>query len=167
MTSPDISPLILDFAATCRVSLDKYELSAACRRITRYLSQHLLDATFLEACFTTQDWEGRKVIYRDERLGFCICAHINTGFKEASPHNHGETWAIYGQAEGQTDMSEWEETEKAGVVRKSKSYMMNPGDAHLYPQGMIHSPKRSIAGKLVRIEGQDMDTVSRNTFTPE
>ncbi|MTI12871.1 hypothetical protein [Sansalvadorimonas verongulae] len=167
MTPQNIPARVLDFAATCRVSLEKYELDTACQRITHALRKRLVDRAFLNDCFTTEDWEGRKIIYKDEQFGFCICAHINNDHKEAPPHNHGETWAIYGQAAGHTEMSEWEQTEHAGIVRKIKAYTMGPGDAQLYPQGAIHSPIRRLPGKLVRVEGQDLDTVEQDSFTPE
>src|ERR1700756_2716445 len=55
----------------------------------------------------------RKVLYEDPELGFCILAHVNHGAKESQPHDHGKYWAIYGQAEGETVMSDWQLVEPA------------------------------------------------------
>ena len=159
---------IRDFAASCRVSLEKFELETACQQLTKHLAKHLKDPVFLKACFGPADWEGRKVIYEDEQFGFCLCGHISHGPKEAKPHNHGDTWAIYGQVEGQTEMAEWALTASTqGTVSKIKSYTMNPGDARLYPQGTIHSATRYKPEKLIRIEGKNLDDVERSFFTPE
>ena len=39
----------------------------------------------------------RHVLYEDPELGFCILAHNYAGSKESPPHDHGPSWAIYGQ----------------------------------------------------------------------
>ena len=40
----------------------------------------------------------REVLYEDPELGFCICGHVYSGPAIGSPHDHGPSWAIYGQA---------------------------------------------------------------------
>ncbi|WP_281647889.1 hypothetical protein [Parendozoicomonas sp. Alg238-R29] len=169
---------LLDFAATCRVSIEKYDQDTACKRIVKYLGQQLFNPQFLKACFGAADWEGRKIIYADDQFGFCICAHIthithiNSVQKETPPHNHGPSWAIYGQAAGHTEMTDWELTapvnkEPLGKVQKLRTYPLNPGDVHYYPAGAIHSLLRAQPGRLIRIEGQNFDHLERSTFEPE
>ena len=102
----------------------------------------------------------RQVIYEDPELGFCICGHLNRGAKEANPHDHGSSWAIYGQAFGETEMSEWEIVEpaseaKPGKVRRTKVYSLKPGMAHLYNESEVHSPKRVAATGLIRAHAGD------------
>jgi hypothetical protein len=114
----------------------------------------------------------RKVLYEDPELGFCILAHVNWGAKESPPHDHGPTWAIYGQARGETEMSDWELIEpasqsKPGKVRRSKVYTLTPGMAYVYNEGDLHSPRRSAPTRLIRLEGKNMDTVSRLAYKPE
>jgi hypothetical protein len=41
---------------------------------------------------------GLKVLYEDPKLGFQILAHINDKARVSPPHDHGASWAIYGQA---------------------------------------------------------------------
>src|SRR5690242_12469063 len=55
----------------------------------------------------------RKILYEDPELGFCILGHVNHGARESKPHDHGPTWAIYGQARGKTIMSDWSMLEPA------------------------------------------------------
>jgi predicted metal-dependent enzyme (double-stranded beta helix superfamily) len=108
----------------------------------------------------------RKILYEDPQLGFCILAHVYQGAKESNPHDHGPTWAIYGQARGETVMSDWAVVEpaaegKPGKVRRARSYTLVPGMAHVYNEGDVHSPKREGPTRLIRIEGQNMDKVRR------
>ena len=106
------------------------------------------------------------MLYEDPELGFTILAHAYEGAKNSKPHDHGPSWAIYGQASGETIMTDWEclsrptETQ-AGKARRIRDYAMKPGDAHLYDPGVLHSPRRDGATRLLRIEGQNMDRVKR------
>jgi hypothetical protein len=51
---------------------------------------------------------GLKLLYEDPKLGFQMLAHINDKARVSPPHDHGASWAIYGQATKYTDMIEWE-----------------------------------------------------------
>jgi hypothetical protein len=108
----------------------------------------------------------RKVIYEDPELGFCILAHAYEGAKESKPHDHGPSWAIYGQASGETVMTDWERVEpataeKPGKARHLRDYVLKPGMARLYNEGDMHSPRRDGPTRLIRIEGMNMDKVKR------
>jgi len=108
----------------------------------------------------------RKIIYEDPELKFCILAHAYAGAKESAPHDHGPSWAIYGQARGETIMTDWALVEQAtesktGKVKHVRSYVLTPGTARVYNEGDLHSPKREAPTRLIRIEGQNLDKVKR------
>jgi len=89
------------------------------------------------------------VLYEDAELGFTILAHGYTGAKSSNPHDHGPSWAIYGQADGETIMTDWEclarPSETApGKAKHIKDYVMKPGDAYLYDIGVLHSPAQKL-----------------------
>ena len=70
------------------------------------LKQVLTDAEFV-AKYLREDTREREVIYEDPKLGFCILAHHYRGPKDSPPHDHGPSWAIYGQAKGETLMNDY------------------------------------------------------------
>jgi hypothetical protein len=112
----------------------------------------------------------RKILYEDPELGFCILGHVYEGARESAPHDHGPSWAIYGQARGETLMNDWEIVEppragQPGLVRHRRAYRLTPGMAHVYNEGDVHSPRRDGPTRLIRIEGRNMDTVGRASFT--
>ncbi len=63
-------------------------------------------------------------------------------------------WRIVKAAEG----------DAPALVEPVKTYLMKPGDAHLYDVGAVHSPKREAPVKLIRIEGKNLDTVKRSNI---
>lgn len=82
-----------------------------------------------------------------------------------------ERRAIYGQADGVTEMNEWDlvappEGEKPGKVKLNKTYTMKRGDAYVYNEKELHSPSRDSPTKLIRIEGTNLDFVKRDRFEP-
>jgi predicted metal-dependent enzyme (double-stranded beta helix superfamily) len=157
-----------EFAAQCHDIL-KAEPGPAGRHRVRALLQNVLkDPGFVASQFSDETPE-RKIVYEDPELGFCILAHSYRGAKESPPHDHGPSWAIYGQARGETEMSDYELLEKAtadrpGKVKKLRNYKLTPGIAHVYNEGDLHSPKRDGPTWLIRIEGTNMEKVNRLKF---
>ncbi len=82
------------------------------QKILGIVSKALLDKAFLDKYVTAEQCKPRKVLYEDPELGFCICGHVYNEAKTGGPHDHGPTWAIYGLAEGTTEMTDWKIIEK-------------------------------------------------------
>ena len=156
------------FAAECHRLLKDTPGPVGREKVCALLQDVLKDEAFI-AQHLDDDVPERKIIYEDPELGFCILAHHNRGAKESAPHDHGPTWAIYGQALGETLMNDWALVESAaegkpGKVRHVRSYPLKPGMAHVYNEGDLHSPKREGATKLIRLEGTNMDKVRRLAY---
>jgi hypothetical protein len=138
------------------------------KKVCALVQDVLKDEDFV-ATHLHDDVPERKILYEDPELGFCILGHVNHGAKESKPHDHGPTWAIYGQARGKTIMSDWAMLEpasedKPGKVRLVKEYTLTPGDAHLYNEGDLHSPRRESSTRLIRIEGRNVDKIRRLAY---
>ena len=162
-------PQTLDgFAAQCRKILLAENNPAGRSKVCALLQDALKDEDFVASNLPDGTPE-RKILYEDPDLGFCILAHNYQGPKESAPHDHGPSWAIYGQARGVTSMSDWElleaaSAEKPGKVRKKREYKLTPGVAHVYNEGDLHSPARADSTRLIRIEGTNMERVKRFKF---
>jgi hypothetical protein len=131
--------------------------------------QHALaDPEFVAAAFAGRT-AAREVVYEDGEFGFCICLHVLRGGAAGGPHDHGPTWAIYGQADGITEMTDWRVVrpaagEEPAQVEPVATYEMRPGDVHFYGPGDVHSPRRLDDSRLVRIEGRNLDGVARSRY---
>jgi hypothetical protein len=156
------------FAAECHRLLTAQPGPEGRQKVCALLQVVLKDDGFL-AAHLGDDVPERKILYEDPTLGFCILAHVHQGAKESQPHDHGPSWAIYGQARGETVMSDWTLVEpaaegKPGKVRLARSYSLKPGVAHVYNEGDLHSPRRDGPTRLIRIEGTNMDKVRRLAY---
>jgi predicted metal-dependent enzyme (double-stranded beta helix superfamily) len=153
------------FAASCHDILKAEPGPGGRRKVSSLLQEVLKDEKFV-ATHIADGVPERKILYEDPELRFCILAHNYRGAKESLPHDHGPSWAIYGQARGETEMSDYElleaaKPDKPGKVRKLRTYKLAPGVAHVYNEGDLHSPKRVASTRLIRIEGVNMETVKR------
>jgi hypothetical protein len=156
------------FAAECRTILNAEPGPSGRRQICTRLEALLKDSAFA-AEIVTEATPERKVVYEDPALGFCILGHNYKTAKDSSPHDHGPSWAIYGQARGETEMTDFELVEpasegKPGKARALREYKLTPGQAYLYNEGDLHAPRRRGPTQLIRIEGLNMDRVKRLKF---
>ncbi len=139
--------------------------------ICTLVSKALLDRDFVAQHLTADQCRPRKVLYEDPELEFCICGHVYEKPAQGEPHDHGPTWAIYGLALGDTEMTDWRIVKEGGgnsasLVEPVGTHAMKPGDCQFYEVGAIHSPKRNGLTKLLRIEGRNLDRVQRSNIKP-
>lgn len=156
------------FAKFCHDTIKAHPGAAGREKVCGALRELLVDQAFV-AKYLSDDTPERKVLYEDPEFGFCILAHHYRGAKDSPPHDHGPSWAIYGQAVGETAMNDWSLVEapageKPGKVRHKRTYSLTPGVAYVYNEGDLHSPSRKTSTKLIRIEGINMEKVKRAKF---
>jgi hypothetical protein len=156
------------FAAECHTILQSEPGPSGRRQICMRLEELLRDPGFVAAALSDTTPE-RQVLYEDPELGFCVLAHQYKGAKDSPPHDHGPSWAIYGQAKGETEMTDFALVApaaegKPGKARPVRTYKLTPGTAYLYNEGDLHAPRRSGPTSLIRIEGLNMDRIKRLKF---
>jgi predicted metal-dependent enzyme (double-stranded beta helix superfamily) len=162
-----------------------YELSAFTRHVRQALIKDPGPAgreevrLLLEKLLRDQDFIQRycgedrpaklEVLYEDPDLGFQVLAHINGKARVSPPHDHGESWAIYGQATRYTDVTEWERADDRAEIghadlKAKASYRLEPGHAAIYQDGMIHSIDYPDRSRFVRVTGTNLDRIPRVMF---
>jgi len=156
---------IEQFAADCHAALKADPGTAGRQKVRDLVAQALKQPDFI-ATYIPDGTPERHVLYEDPELGFTILAHGYTGAKSSKPHDHGPSWAIYGQADGETIMSDWEllsppNDGQPGKVRLVRNYKLKPGAAYVYNEGDLHSPRREGSTRLIRIEGRNVEKIKR------
>lgn len=165
-----MSSTLPSFAARVREILEANDTPAGRERVAALLRDALKDRRFVESLFDAASPE-RKVVYEDPELGFCILAHRYTDARSSGPHDHGPSWAIYGQADGETTMTDWvpvgaPSADGRAKVKKVREYTLTPGAAQVYNEGAIHAPSRPGPTRLIRIEGVNLEGVRRGKYEP-
>ena len=157
------------FVADSRAALKRDPGPNGREEVRRNLERLLANKDFVEKYCGEQVPRGLKVLYEDPELGFQVLAHINDKARVSPPHDHGASWAIYGQASHYTDMIEWEREDdgsKPGEakLKPMKKYRLLPGHAGIYQDGKIHSIDYPDRARFIRVTGTNLDNIQRVRF---
>ena len=159
------------FCTDIREILSQRDDRAARDQIRQRLESLLTDETFCGEYVADDTPPGVTEIYQDAELGFCVLAYNMAGPRKSPPHDHGSSWAVYGQARGYTDMTIWQITAEHDAthvdVEPSNDFRLNKGEAGLFDVGEIHSIEYEEGAKFVRVTGTDMKLVERRVYDHE
>ena len=163
-------PYDLDqFIADCRAALTRDPGPAGREEIRMNLSRLLGNRDFVEATCGETAPLGLKLLHEDPALGFQVLAHVNDKARKSPPHDHGDSWAIYGQATGYTEMTEWERIDDHSdpahaELRQTRKYRLMPGEVGVYQDGAIHAIDYPDRARFVRVTGTNLDRIRRASF---
>jgi predicted metal-dependent enzyme (double-stranded beta helix superfamily) len=154
------------FIADCRSTLSRDPGPAGREQVRANLERLLANGDFVREYCSDDAPRGLKVLYEDPTLGFQILAHINDKARVSPPHDHGASWAIYGQATKYTDMIEWVREDdgkdpKHAKLKPIKKYRLTPGKAGIYQNGAIHSIDYPDDARFIRVTGTNLDKINR------
>lgn len=164
-----MNPVIEDLASDCHDILEKDPGPEGLEQVRRRLEEILTNEAVIKDVVGPDKDSPRDILYEDPELGFCIIAHVYKDASVRNPHDHGPSWAIYGQVEGVTEMTEFRLVEKPkdgrpGKAEPVKTYNLEPGMAVAYEPGKLHAPVRHGPTRLIRIEGINMETIKRDKY---
>ena len=162
-------PYDLDqFIADCCASLTRDPGPAGREEVRRRLERLLANPDFVQAYCGDDAPGGTKILYEDPKLGFQVLSHCYDKPNVSPPHDHGASWAIYGQAAKYTEMTEWDRTQSGASghadLKAVKKYRLNPGQAGIYQDGRIHSIDYPAKARFVRVTGVDLEKIPRHKF---
>ncbi len=160
------------FIADCRSTLAADPGPSGREQVRANLEKLLGNPAFIREYCSDDVPRGLKVLYEDDKLGFQVLAHINDKARVSPPHDHGDSWAIYGQATKYTDMIEWEREDdgsdpKHAKLKPVKKYRLTPGKAGIYQDGTIHSIDYPDYARFVRVTGTNLDKIDRIKIDPK
>jgi predicted metal-dependent enzyme (double-stranded beta helix superfamily) len=145
----------------------------AARQTTRQNLERLLHNEEFLAQYCGPDAKpGIQTIHRCPDTGFNVLVHVYEKGKAGPPHDHGGSWAIYGQADGHTIMTTWKRTddrseEGRAKIEKDKTFRLDPRMAGTFEPGEIHSIEISDGSRFVRVTGTDLNKIETLVFNPQ
>lgn len=160
------------FAADCRAILKQDPGPAGREQVTGKLRTLLMEDDFVAAHCGPDARVGSNLIYEDSELGFQVLAHVMDKGYAGGPHDHGASWAIYGQAVKHTDMTEWRRTDDGSVlgkatIEKEKTYRMERGQTGIFQDRAIHSIAYPAGARFIRVTGTNLETIARGRYNIE
>jgi hypothetical protein len=158
-----------DFSADCHRILKAHPGADGRDQVRRKLEQLLMEDEFIDAYCGPDATGGANVLYEDAELGFQILSHVMDKEHVGGVHDHGDSWAIYGQAVGHTDMTEWKRTDDGSVdgkatVEKDNEYRLERGQAGIFANHAIHSIGYPAGSRFIRLTGVDLETIPRGRY---
>ena len=113
-------------------------------------------------------------LWGNEGSGMQILFHGADTPKKGSPHDHGQSWALYFQVTGVTEMTTYDRTTGepgqpgAAILEKVDERDVTPGNAMFFGPQVIHSTQHSSPpARWIRVTGTDLDFAERLRFSIE
>lgn len=158
-----------DFVKDAQAALKAQNGPAGRGQVRVLLEKLLANRQFVDQAVGADAPLGTRKLYEDKDLGFVVLAHCNAKPHKSPPHDHGSSWAVYGQAVKYTDMSEYRRVDPGTGAGEAKlehvrSYRLEPGHAGVYDVGAIHAIDYPEGSRFVRVTGRDLDYVQRLKF---
>lgn len=160
-----------EFCADLR-GLLKEKGHAGLPEIAERLKRLLVNPAFVAETFEGENaGVARQVLYHDAETDAYVLAHVHAPGKSGVPHSHGTSWAIYGNARGDTEMTEWRRVNPAdedqAVLEAYDRYLLSPGETRAYGPHVIHSTAHPDGAWVIRITGTDLEKLPRYYFRPK
>ena len=161
------------FCADCRNAYDQNTGEADLEIIRQNLEKLIKEnPEFIEKSCGANAEYGVNELYTDPQNGFIVYAHNIKVGRKSPPHDHGASWAIYGQAKKFTDMTEYrrlDDKTKAGhaKIEETKKYRLDFGMAGKFGPHAIHQIHFEDEARFIRVTGADLFKEDTLTYDPE
>ena len=160
------------FCSDCRDVLTSQPGPNGREKVRSKLEDLLKEPDFLKAECGFKAKPGIRTIYRDKETGFNVLVHVYDSGKKGPPHDHGKSWAVYGQAEKWTDMTLWKCTDDGlkqdfSELKEDRSFRLEAGKAGTFEIGEIHSIQFPDGARFVRVTGTDLDKIPTKRYNLE
>jgi predicted metal-dependent enzyme (double-stranded beta helix superfamily) len=160
------------FVAEVRATLRHGSGAAELEDVRQKLAKLLANGEFVERTCGAAAADGLHRLHVDKELGFEVLAHVNEKARKSPPHDHGESWAIYGQATGYTDMTEYRRVDNGSdpehaSLEQTRRYRLQPGEVGVFAGTSIHAIDYPDKSRFIRITGTNLDAIDRIAYDEE
>ncbi|NQV55466.1 MAG: hypothetical protein HQ503_06375 [Rhodospirillales bacterium] len=158
-----------NFCNDCRSEIDGNKGAANLDAIRGHLEKLLTNEDFIQEHCSPDAEVGTHELYHDEETDFLLLAHIQADGRTSPPHDHGASWAIYGQAVGWTEMTEYDRKDDGtedghAELEVRKKYRLEPGNAGYFASHAVHSIHFPEKSRFIRVTGTDLTKLATKRF---
>ena len=157
------------FIEDCREALRTDPGTPGVQAVSDNMRKLLENKDFVEEVFGPDAEIGVHRLHEDGEMDFVVLAHVNDPARISPAHDHGDSWAVYGQTTGHTDMTCYDRVdggEGAGPaeLKISDTYRLEVGEVGMYDVGEIHSIDYPDGARMLRVTGRDLARFPRLVF---
>jgi predicted metal-dependent enzyme (double-stranded beta helix superfamily) len=157
------------FIKDVRTTLRRGSGPAELEDVRKRLATLLANSSFVRRTCGPAATGGLHRLHVDGELGFEVLAHVNEKARKSPPHDHGASWAIYGQAIGYTDMSEYRRVDdgsnsEQAKLERTRQYRLNPGEVGVFAGSAIHAIDYPDKSRFIRVTGTNLDAIERVAY---
>jgi predicted metal-dependent enzyme (double-stranded beta helix superfamily) len=158
-----------EFCNDCRDAIRKDRGNGGREVIRRNLEKLLRNKELVDKECAPGRERGTYTLYHDPDFDFHVLAHCFDKGTVSPPHDHGNSWAIYGQARHHTDMRVGRRTDDGGrnghaELEVKDKYRLNVGDVGVFNPGDIHSIDFPEGARFIRVTGTDLNQVDQAVY---
>lgn len=151
----------LDAAAVLKTGSTRQHVE----NVKAHMERLLVDPAFVKEYFSDRQEIGLKRIHVDP-LGFEVMTYRYEEARKSNPHDHGDSWAIYGQVAEYTEMTEWDRLDDGtdpdrARLKPNPAYRLTPGKAGVYYGRQLHSTQTPVGTRYLRVTGTDLENIER------
>ena len=155
-----------DFSRDTREILKAGTSRSQVEKVKAHMERLLVDPQFVKEHFGDKQPLGLHRIYADPQLGFEVMTYRYDEARKSNPHDHGDSWAIYGQVAEYTEMTLWQRTDDGAnpdyaKLKAGKPYRLTPGKAGVYYGRELHSTATPVNTRYLRVTGTDLENIER------
>ena len=155
-----------DFSRDAREILKTGSTRSHVERVKDRMERLLTDPEFKREFFGEQQPLGLHRIHIDKECGFEVMTYRFKEARKGQPHDHGDSWAIYGQVAEYTEMTLWDRTDDGSdpdyaKLKNKGSYRLVPGKAGVYYGRELHSTQTPVDTRYLRVTGTDLENIER------
>jgi hypothetical protein len=164
-----MSQILATFIADCRDAIRLNEGDKAREIMKEKLAELTTNSEFVSE-FCGPDAEvGDHILHKDPELGFMVLNHVKDYSRTQPPHDHGDSWAMYSQTVGYTDIWEYQRHDDGSLeghadVSLVKHFELRPGMVGVYGPRQIHSIHYEPGVRFIRMVGNDFTLVSQRVY---
>jgi len=157
------------FVSEARATLRRGSGAAELEDLRQRLAKLLANSEFVERTCGAEAAGGLHRLHVDTELGFEVLAHVNEKARRSPPHDHGKSWAIYGQAVGYTDMTEYRRVDdgrdpEQARLEQTRRYRLQPGEVGVFAGTAIHAIDYPDKSRFIRVTGTNLDAIDRIAY---
>lgn len=151
-----------EFCNDTRARLKSDASREGVEKVRTEMQRLITDSEFVAKYFHSDIPFGVRTLYVDPELGFHVLGYRAEKTRSSPAHDHGDSWALYGQVRDYTEMTEYDRVDdrsdpsNATLQIKSK-YKLNPGEARLYWGSQLHSTYTPADCCYFRVAGTDLE----------